>query len=359
MTKIIFTVTNDLSYDQRMERICDSLHKAGFKIELIGRLRNTSLPINKPYKTTRIKLLFNKGKFFYLEYNLRLLLLLLFRKTDILCAIDLDTIVPNYIISKVRKKHFVYDSHEYFTEVIEVVNRPKTQKTWESIEGYILPKTKYAYTVNQSIADIYTQKYNTPFSVIRNAAQLEKTPNTTPQEPYLLYIGAVNAGRGLKEIILAMQHIKMKLVICGEGDLYEELQALTKTLNLTDKIEFKGFIQPTELKEITANAYLGYLLLEKESLSYYYSLANKFYDYIHAEIPQITSNFPEYQVLNNEFNIAKLINLDTDEIVATTNALIQNKEQYQQLKDNTKKAKNTLNWEQEEKKLLSFYQNIK
>lgn len=358
MTKIIFTVTNDLSYDQRMDRICSTLHNAGFEIELIGRKRKKSIPILRQYKTTRIKLLFNTGKFFYLEYNVRLFFLLLFRKADIFCAIDLDTIIPNFSIAKLRNKHFVYDSHEYFTEVIEVVKRPKIKKIWEGIENYILPKTKYAYTVNQSIADIYKTKYNTPFSVIRNAAQLKEKPIVENVTPYLLYIGAVNAGRGLNEIILAMHNIDMNLMICGDGDILDELKALTNKEKLGHKIEFKGFIQPKELNQITANAYLGYLLLEKESLSYYYSLANKFYDYIHAEIPQITSNFPEYEALNRKFNIAKLINLNVDEIVKATNELIQDKEAYQKLKMNTLNAKKALNWEQEEQKLIAFYQQI-
>ena len=360
MPKITFTVTNDLVYDQRMERICSSLHNAGYEVELIGRLRDYSKNIEKPYKNTRIKLLFNQGKLFYLEYNIRLFCILLFKKTDILCAIDLDTILPNFFVSKIRKKPLVYDSHEYFTEVIELTNRPRTQKIWVSIEQFIVPKLKYAYTVNQSIADIYFKKYKTPFSVIRNAARLDDIPEKMiKQEPYLLYIGAVNEGRGLKEIILAMKEINMKLIICGEGDLYQDLQQLTIDLKLTHKIEFKGFIQPKKLKEITANAFLGYLLLEKESLSYYYSLANKFYDYIHAEIPQITSNFPEYQSLNEKYNIAKLINLNVDEIISTTNNLISDQGEYQTLKKNTKKAKQSLNWNQEENKLISYYNTIK
>ncbi len=155
-----------------------------------------------------------------------------------------------------------------------------------------------------------------------------------------------------------MHQIDMNLVICGDGDILDDLKELTEKEQLNHKIEFKGFVQPTELKKITSNAYLGYLLLEKESLSYYYSLANKFYDYIHAEIPQITSNFPEYSTLNEQFNIAELIDLNVENIINTTNNLINDKERYQELKTNTIEAKKALNWEQEEAKLITFYQNI-
>ncbi len=357
--KIIFTVTNDITYDQRMDRICNTLHHNKYEILLIGRGFKSSTDLNKSYQTKRIYLLFNKGKLFYIEYNIRLFFYLLFKKVDIMCAIDLDTITPNFIVSKLKKKTFVYDSHEYFTEMIEIVKRPFIKKIWERVESFILPKTKFAYTVNQSIADIYKQKYGVDFKVIRNAAVLEKEDVTKKIEtPYLIYIGAVNEGRGLEKIIEAMLHVPMDLLICGEGDLYDDLQKQVKELGLIEKVKFMGYVQPGKLKKITANAYLGYLLLEKESLSYYYSLANKFYDYIHAEIPQITSNFPEYTRLNETYNIAKLVKLDVNQIIKVTNELINNEALYNELKQNTKRAKQDLNWQVEEKKLIDFYAKI-
>src|SRR5688572_4439375 len=115
--KIIFAVTNDLTYDQRMQKICRSLVKAGYEVELVGRERDFSIALSEePFQQTRLKCIFNKGKLFYVEYNLRLLFYLTFSQFEAACAIDLDTIVPVCIIGKLKGAKLVYDAHEYFTE---------------------------------------------------------------------------------------------------------------------------------------------------------------------------------------------------------------------------------------------------
>ena len=47
MNRIYFTVTNDLSYDQRMNRICSSLANAGYAVILVGRKLPGSIPLVK------------------------------------------------------------------------------------------------------------------------------------------------------------------------------------------------------------------------------------------------------------------------------------------------------------------------
>ncbi|MCP4521652.1 MAG: glycosyltransferase family 4 protein [Cytophagales bacterium] len=357
--KIVFTITNDISYDQRMQRICSSLQKGGYDVLLLGRLRSFSKPLPSfPFSTHRIKCFFDQGKLFYLEFNLRLLFFLLFRKTDIYGAIDLDTIIPHFLVSKLKGKPMVYDAHEYFTEVPEVVNRPKVKKIWTSIESWIVPKLQYAYTVNDSLAKLFKEKYNTPFEIIRNASLLYPTLSKTENKKYLIYIGAVNVGRGLEELIEAMPQIDISLYICGDGDILDELKGKVKEKNLGDKVHFTGYVQPKNLHQLTRNAFIGVCLLRNQGLSYYYSLANKFYDYVHAEIPQITINFPEYKKINEQYKVAELIDLDVEQIIKTTQYLLDNPTYYQTLIENCQKAKKELNWEAEEQKLLSFYQKI-
>lgn len=358
---IILSVTTDITYDQRMIRICTSLHENGYTPLLVGRIKKGSLKLNLPFKTYRLSCFFEKGKFFYLEYNLRLFFFLLFKSSDILCAIDLDSIIPNYLISKIKQKPLVYDAHEYFPEVIEVTNRPKIKHFWESIEGWIVPRLKYGYTVTHSIADIFEKKYGTPFEVIRNIRPLD-TSTVLPihkTEKNIIYAGALNAGRGLEETIEAMKSLPCKLILCGEGELSQSLRKQVVDAKLEEKVIFKGFIPPSDLQKEIESAYAGILVLKNEGLSYYYSLANKFFDYLHAGIPQISTNFPEYDKLNKEYHVAVLTDLTVDKIEAAIRSLLTDSSLYESLSENARAARHQLNWQEESKKLITFYDNIR
>jgi len=188
-------------------------------------------------------------------------------------------------------------------------------------------------------------------SPLNNALQTEGN--------FLLYQGAVNEGRGLEWLIPAMKFVDMPLVICGDGNFMEKAKSLVKTFGVEEKITFKGKISPNDLWEITQKAYIGINLVEPLGLNQLYSLANKFFDYIHANIPQLTMEFPEYERINNEFEVALLIkSLHSNEIAENLNLLIHNKVLYNRLRQNCKEAALIYNWQNEELKLRNFYLNI-
>lgn len=363
MKKLIFTVTNDLNYDQRMIRICSSLSKAGYEVLLVGRMRGDSKVLaSQTFKQKRLSCFFEKGKLFYLEYNLRLFVFLLLSKFDLVCGIDLDTLLPAVVVSTLKGKRCVYDAHEYFTEVPEVVNRPLTKKVWTLVGQFAIPRVHGAYTVCQSLAQIMGERYGIDFEVIRNVPfpiDELRVVKTNP-EKVLLYQGALNDGRGLPELIAAMQEIRGAVLwLAGEGDLSEELRQQVKDLQLDSKVKFLGFVRPDKLKEYTQQADIGLNLLENKGLSYYYSLANKAFDYIQSEKPAIHMAFPEYQLLNEAYEVALLLpDLQTATLTKAINQLANDQPLYDRLKENTKAAKLVFNWTIEEQKLLHFYHEI-
>jgi hypothetical protein len=166
--KIIVSVTNDLTTDQRVAKICNTLIELNFDVILAGRKLGNSLPIQRPYTTKRFNLWFNKGPLFYANYNIRLFFFLLFSNVDVLWSNDLDTLLANHLAAKFKNKRLIYDSHEYFTEVPELINRPKIQKIWKRIERKILPQLKDVFTVSQSIGDLYKKEYNIDVKLLRN-----------------------------------------------------------------------------------------------------------------------------------------------------------------------------------------------
>lgn len=360
MKKIYFTVTNDLTYDQRMHRICTTLAEQGYAVTLVGRKLSTSLPpIVKNFNQRRLRCIFNKGKLFYIEYNLRLFSYLIFKKMDAVCAIDLDTIIPCYIISKFKNIPRVYDAHELFTELKEVVTRPQIKKIWQWVEKKMGPQFKLGYTVSESIAEEFNRRYRLKYKTIRNVPLLRELDSTAKNETFIFYQGAVNEGRGFESLIPAMKWVNNKLIICGDGNFMQQLKDLIAAHQLEEKIELKGMLNPDELWQISQQASIGIAVAEQTGLNQFYALPNKFFDYIHAGLPQVTMNYPEYKKINQQFEVALLIEtLDPEKIAAAINTLINNDVLHSKLKANCLKAREELNWQQEEKKIIAFYKSI-
>jgi glycosyltransferase involved in cell wall biosynthesis len=358
--RLVFTVTNDLVFDQRMIRICGSLAQSGYQVTLVGRFhRGAPELIARPFQQKRLHCFFRKGFLFYAEYSMRLFLYLLFKKMDLVCAIDLDTILPCYLVSRLRKKQRVYDAHELFCEMKEVVSRPRLYRFWKWVERNTVPHFRYGYTVNGPIRDLFEKEYGVRYAVIRNLPVLDDRFEIPEKGDYILYQGAVNEGRSFETLIPAFQFVKQPLWIYGDGNFLNEAMRRVQQHGLGHKVFFKGKLPPEALKEVTRKAVLGITLFENNGLNNYLSLANRFFDYMHAAVPQLCVAYPAYTEINAQFEVAELISdLSPEQIAARLNALIHDTGRYRGLQQNCLLARQALCWQKEEQLLLHFYKDI-
>jgi glycosyltransferase involved in cell wall biosynthesis len=367
MKKITISVINDLATDQRVYRTCSLLIEMGFSITLIGRKLPNSLPINRPYKTKRFKFIINKGPLFYLAYNIRLFFYLLFTHQDILWANDLDTLLANSLISWIKNKPLIYDSHELFTETAEVYNRKLVKKIWEVVEKIGIRHVDTFITVNESIANIYKNKYNKPIYVVRNLPIKMKNHVYKPLKlkkndgKYLIIMqgSGINIDRGYEEAVLAMKYIDNAILyIIGSGDVIDQLKSLAIKENLTDKVVFVPKLPYVEMMKYTTSADLGLSLDKPICLNYLYSLPNKLFDYIQANIPIIASDLPEIRKIIEKYEIGIVIdNIDPKKIAETIKRILKDKEVYEKMKENLKIAADELVWEKEKEILKIVLQS--
>ncbi len=365
--KVVVSVINDLVSDQRVKKICATLDRMGFHITLIGRqLRKSPEMDTRPYRVMRMRLLFEKGFLFYAEYNLRLFWKLLFLNADLLVSNDLDTLLPNYLIAKLKRKPLVYDSHEYFTEVPELVNRPTVQKIWKRIERAIFPKLKDVITVNNSIAGLFEQDYGLRPVVVRNVPYLMKeTEKKTrkelglPEDKHLLILqgAGINIQRGAEEMVEAMLYIDHSvLLIAGQGDVIPLLKKMVSDRSLENKVIFRPRMPYQELMQLTKNADLGLTLDKDTNLNYRYSLPNKIFDYIQAGIPVVASPLPEIAHIINTYQVGCTITDHNPVNMANTiNEVLADQQLIDKWKNNCSFASLNLNWEIEEKVIVDLY----
>lgn len=358
----VLVVTNFLLTDQRMQRIAGSLQAHNMNCKLLGRFKNDEfLNAITPFGYALIKPLFNKGKLFYISYNMQVFFWLIRHKISGITANDTDVLLACCLASKVKRVPLYFDAHELFPDVPEVQNRPITRWIWRKVEQYCMPATAVRYTVSEGLANMYEKRYGYKFSVIRNMPLHNlpsKKADANLQTNYFLYQGAVNLGRGLEALIEIAPQLNMPILIAGDGDLLTTLKQVVKDRNLTEKVLFIGKVSPEKLKTLTAGATLGFNLLEPLGLSYYYSLANKFFDYVQNHVPQICIDFPAYRELNNVYAVASLVpNLQPKTLLRAINSALE-PQNYKQMQINCTLAAKEWHWGNEEKNLINLYINV-
>ena len=359
----VVCVTNDLSNDQRVHKTCMTLQKCGYWVKETGILLPESVPLERTYFTLRKKLWFRKGPQFYAEFNIRLFLYLMTTKVDLIFANDLDTLPAAYLAAKIRNKRIIYDTHEYYTETPELVNRKLTQTIWKKIEDYFFPKLTDILTVNSSIAKLYGDKYNKTISVSRNIPSTfaperlqTRTELGLPIAKRILILQGtgINVERGAEEAVLAMQYLdNVVLLVVGSGDVFPALHKIIKEKHLEEKVIFKPKMPFAALRQYTMNSDLGLAIDKDTNLNYHFSLPNKLFDYIHSGIPTLSSGLVELKQIIDKYDIGYYIqNHDPKHLASVITDIFSDETRYNTVKQNTAKAKEDLCWEKEEKVLM-------
>ena len=232
---VAFSVTNCICHDQRVQKISETVTRLGCNVTIIGRNSgDCSLKGNVPFRMIRFRMMFNKGFLFYKFFNLKLLFYLLFHRYDLLVADDLDTLLPNFLVSRLKHIPLVYDSHEYFTGVPEIQNRPFIKWVWKSIEKMIFPRLEYIMTVSDSVAEQYENEYGVRPVIVRNCSRsavgikgFTRRELGIDQDDLLLIIQGrgINIDRGGEELIEAVSKTeKIFLLVAGAGDVLPDLK---------------------------------------------------------------------------------------------------------------------------------------
>ncbi len=370
MKKAIVSVINDLTTDQRVHRHCLCLADHNYQVQLVGRsLRTSKLVDNREYSTLRFKLPFETGPLFYASYNIRLFIHLLFTKADLLFSNDLDTLLPNYLVSRLKRIDLIYDSHELFSEVPEVQARPMVKAFWKWLERTLLPKVSYLMTVNGSIAETYMKWYGVDMKVHRNLPMKRVASITvsrsqldlpTTKKIIVLQGAGINVDRGAEEAVQAMQYLNDHvLLIIGSGDVINKLKLMVADLQLEEKVKILGRMPYTEMMEYTACADLGLSLDKDTNLNYRLSLPNKLFDYLQAGTPVLVSQLPELAKVVIENGVGELLKgHDPKELAHQIQTMLGNSEKMNEFRQNCKKASKELVWENERKVLDNMIKQI-
>ncbi len=329
MPRIIISTTNDISTDNRVNKIAVLLLDLGYEVIWVGRVVAGSTSLERTYKTHRFRLFFKRGALFYAEYNFRLFFYLLFKKADVLLSNDLDTLLANFLVSRLKRMPLVYDTHEYFLGVPEIQENALAKTVWTKIERFIFPKLKTVFTVNNSIAELYQKDYGIKPLVFRNISPIDLPEKIKSRKALGLPENAkivinqgsgINIDRGMEEALEAILTLENTvLLLVGSGDVIPKLKQIVADKNCQDKVIFVDRVPYQELLQYTANADVGISLDKDTNINYRFSLPNKLFDYIHCGIPVVCSNVIEVKTIVENYEIG--LSVESHRPQAIANAL--------------------------------------
>lgn len=350
--------TSQYPFDQRIQRVAAVMDSLGAEVTVWDRW-------TEKYPEGKIKPMVAKGPGFYLDYNLRIFQLARKHKTGLIYAADID-VMPGlmWALGPSKKIPLLLDLHEWFPEVIELKGKPVKRRIWQWIESQGVAFASAHMTVNHSLKYIFEEKYRKEFTVVRNVPEIvpgiEVDPGIRLDNKVLYYQGALNEGRGLETAIGSLHLLPgWRLWLAGVGDSSEKLKTKVEIEGLDDRVVFYGRKLPEELPDLAAQATLGLNLLNGQSKSYYYSLANKYFDYIYAGLPSIHMNFPEYRNLMQEYKVGGLLSdLSPRALADVVKQITSNNRQYISMVEQCTSAKNLYNWREESKVLVELVRRL-
>jgi glycosyltransferase involved in cell wall biosynthesis len=378
--QITVTVISDLVTDSRVHKVCQTLHSEGFRVLLIGTRQKQSLPLKlRDYQTDRIKMWFRRTALFYAEFNIRLFFRLFRNKADIYLGNDLDVMPATTLMARLRKKPLIYDSHEYFLGVAGMDRKPLRRSIWKMIETRVFSHLTHVYTVSESISSLYAATYHKKLAVVRNLPLLNPAlPDFTPEESHwirsisrqipehknlLIFQGAgINRSRGAEELVESMKYLNagdFHLLIVGGGDVFGKLEKMISQHQLSEKITLIPKMPFAVLSHFTRKAHLGLSIDKPFVLNHKFSLPNKLFEYLHAGVPVLASRLVEQEKIIRQYDVGTFIDDHQPvHIAEKIKAIFSDPDLLKRWKDNTRRVRDELNWEQESKIITSIFKQV-
>lgn len=366
--RIIFIDFDPLITDYRVYKTALTFRDAGHDILVLG--TGTKEDISKLDPKINYKVLttyFKSLKLNLVIFWIKVFFYLIFKKVDIYYSHDLYPAPVVYILAKLRRKKYIYDSHEYFIEQPGLKNQETQKKIWKFCENYFIKNSYQNLTVSKNISYKLSQLYKIkePYVVPNYPLKPYQKPDfdnpfikhkVDISKPIILYQGKVSFENGVDTLIDAFDKLSIEcnLVILGNGAHVEELKKIASKKSNSNKIYFIPAVPHSELYKYTESATLGVCPIKNLGESYYYALPNKVFEYLHAELPQVSSDFPEISYVINENVVGYTVIPESDDIAKAIDKLLSNKSIYDEMKRNCRIHRSKFYWESNKNILLSL-----
>jgi len=365
--RIALVSLNPLDHDTRTRLICDSFLDSGWELDIIvpvggevNQYRDADLHII-PFSTWPIR----QRK--VIEFNYRAYKTLLALDSDIVYAVDLDTLWAAAKSSKITQSKIVFESREYFPGQLSVEKRSLVKFFWNVMQNQLLPKADVVLTVNESIAQLLVGKYSIRKpEIVMNVPQLSgeiqpvdlRREYGFKTEYVMVFQGVLRPGQGLVRSVKAVAaNENISLLVIGDGPERRKLEQYINDYNLTDRVKCSGMLPSEVLLNYTAGADAGFMLIEPLALNSYLALPQKLFQYIAAGVPPVVTALPELEKIVLTEQLGLVLDKDSSsEDSVNLKRFIENS--LEGCRKACQKTAANYDWEKERKKLIALCRRL-
>ena len=383
-TTVAMVVLNSFPGDARAGREVRTLIKNGYQVtvfcldepglierEIVDgasvrriRLRTRNLPRRRSLQAIK-----------YLEFVFKALRGITSMRPAIVHTHDLVALPIGYLAKRRCGAKLVHDSHELESDSSGLQTESTLyRQTSRLIEHRLLPHADAVITVSDGIADEMASQdgierpvvlRNLPESNVRAASpvDLRKLLGFSPDSRIVLYQGHISQQRGVSAMVDALPYLDewIVFVIVGRRNLEVEENLVVKAnvLGVGHRLKFVDRVPYRELLGYTASADVGIVPTLNSNKSYLLSLPNKLFEYIMAGIPVAVSDFPEQRRVVEQYDVGALFDpAHPKDVARAVDSILRPSARYDRLRRNAAKARQVLNWDNEQNVLLDLYDSL-
>jgi len=280
-------------------------------------------------------------------------------RPDVIHCHDTFVLPLGCIVKSFTGAKLVYDAHELesnrngLTRLQGVLTLRVEKLLWRFVDALIVVSPSIERWYHETIGPKRSAVIlNSPLfseGVHQEEDDLRRKFSIPTERKVFIYVGILGHGRGIDLLTEAFKdpQVSSHIVFLGYGELSDELKRLE---SLHPNMHVHDAVPHSQVVPIVQSADFGLCLIQNVSLSDYYCLPNKLFEYCFAGVPVLASDFPDIRAVLSDYGVGEPCKLQANDIRDAILRLERSQLTFQFA------SLTPLSWQAQEQKLVALYQ---
>jgi len=310
--RVVMLLSNCFDPDPRVYNEARSLVKHGYSVSIVAWDRDRARPAVEVADGIRVERVFVRsrhGRGLTQLFFMPLVFWLMMKKAlhlgfDLVHAHDFDTLPLGFLLSRIRSKPLVYDSHEDYAGMLHGSIPLWLERYIRRVETRLVRRIDALFTVGETLRREFELRGCSNARTLGNwkaiedfrlpeevRAEVRAALKVPPESLLVSYISNLGKERHIEELLEAVaRRPQIYLVIGGTGPSADAVREYAQKYG---NIRYLGFVPQAEIPRYTSACDLVFYGYDPASPNARYSAPNKLFEGLAAGRPLLTAHFGE------------------------------------------------------------------